>query len=155
MLLNFKIASGLFEQDRYLPLIQGAVNLVVSILLVQRIGVAGVYVGTLVSGILANLIRPGIIYRVCFDKKAWVYFRDSLKYIAVILAVGIVVLPIRHAVMKETTILTFAVMVVIITLLYNVVFLAVFHGTEEFVYLWEVVTARVPALKRISEGRSR
>ncbi len=155
MLLNFKIASGLFEQDRYLPLVQGAVNLIVSILLVQRIGVAGVYVGTLVSGILANLIRPGIIYRVCFDKKAWVYFRDSLKYIAVILAVGIVVLPIRHMVMQETTILTFAVMVVIITLLYNAVFLAVFHKTEEFAYLWKATAGRVPALRRFSEGRSR
>lgn len=155
VLLNFKIASGLFEQDRYLPLVQGAVNLIVSILLVQRIGVTGVYVGTLVSGVMANLIRPGIIYRVCFDKKAWVYFRDSLKYIAVILAVGIVVLPIRHMVMQETTILTFAVMVVIITLLYNVVFLAVFHRTEEFAYLWKAVTERVPALRRFSEGRSR
>ncbi|MDE7427793.1 MAG: polysaccharide biosynthesis protein, partial [Lachnospiraceae bacterium] len=139
----------------YLPLIQGAVNLVVSILLVQRIGVTGVYVGTLVSGILANLIRPGIIYRMCFERKAWVYFRDSLKYIVVILAVGIVVLPIKHMVMKETTILTFAVMVVIITLLYNVIFLAVFHRTEEFAYLWKVLAARVPVLKRISEGRSR
>ncbi|MDE6212300.1 MAG: polysaccharide biosynthesis protein [Lachnospiraceae bacterium] len=155
VLMNFKIASGVFEQDRYLPLIQGAVNLVVSILLVQRIGVTGVYVGTLVSGIMANLIRPGIIYRVCFEKKAWTYFGDSLKYIAVILAVGGVVLPIRHMIMRETTILTFAVMVVVITLLYNAVFLAVFHRTEEFIYLWEAVAARVPVLKRISEGRSR
>lgn len=81
VLLNFKIASGLFEQDRFLPLVQGAVNLVVSIALVQKIGVTGVYVGTLVSGILANLIRPGIIYRACFDKKAGAYFKDSLKYI--------------------------------------------------------------------------
>lgn len=153
VLLNFKIASGLFEQDRYLPLIQGAVNLIVSILLVQRIGVAGVYVGTLVSGIMANLIRPGIIYRVCFDKKAWAYFADSVKYIAVILAVGIVVLPIRHMVMQEITILTFAVMVVIITLLYNVVFLAVFHRTEEFSYLWSAVAGKLPALKKISAGK--
>ena len=150
VLLNFKIASGLFEQDRYLPLVQGALNLVVSILLVQRIGVTGVYVGTLVSGILANLIRPGIIYRVCFEKKAWAYFRDSLKYIAVILAVGVVVLPIRHMIMQETTILTFAVMVVIVSVLYNVVFLAVFHRTEEFSYLWDVAAARIPLLKRIS-----
>ena len=155
VLMNFKIASGVFEQDRYLPLIQGAVNLVVSILLVQRIGVTGVYVGTLVSGIMANLIRPGIIYRVCFEKKAWTYFGDSLKYIAVILAVGGVVLPIQHMIMRETTILTFAVMVVVITLFYNAVFLAVFHRTEEFIYLWEAVAARMPALKRISEGRSR
>ena len=146
VLLNFKIAAGLFEPDRYLPLVQGAVNLVVSILLVQRIGVTGVYVVTLVSG---------IIYRHCFEKKAWVYFRDSLKYIAVILAVGIVVLPIRHMVMKETTILTFAVMVVIITLLYNLVFLAVFHRTEEFAYLWKAVAERVTVLRRISERRPR
>ena len=139
VLLNFKIASGLFEQDRFLPLIQGAVNLVVSIGLVLKIGVTGVYVGTLVSGILANLIRPGIIYRVCFNKKAGVYFKDSLKYIIVILAVGAVITPIRHAVMGEVTILTFALMVIIITLFYNLVFLAVFHRTEEFSYLWNKV----------------
>ena len=148
VLLNFKIASGLFEQDRFLPLVQGAVNLVVSIVLVRKIGVTGVYVGTLVSGILANLIRPGIIYRVCFDKKTGVYFKDSLKYIAVIVAVGAVITPIRRAVMGETTIFTFAVMAVLITLLYNLVFLAVFHRTEEFSYLWDAVSARVPALKR-------
>lgn len=139
VLLNFKIASGLFEQDRFLPLIQGAVNLVVSIVLVIKIGVTGVYVGTLVSGIMANLIRPGIIYRVCFGKSAGAYFRDSLKYIGVILAVGAVITPIRHAVMGEVTILSFALMVILITLFYNLVFLTVFYRTEEFSYLWNAV----------------
>lgn len=153
VLLNFKIASGLFEQDRFLPLIQGAVNLVVSIVLVQKIGVTGVYVGTLISGIMANLIRPGIIYRVCFAKKAGTYFRDSLKYIGVILAVGVVITPIRRVVMGKVTILTFALMVLLVTLLYNLVFLAVFHRTEEFSYLWEAVAARVPALGKISAKR--
>lgn len=150
VLLNFKIASGLFEQDRFLPLIQGAVNLVVSIVLVMKIGVTGVYVGTLVSGILANLIRPGIIYRVCFDRKAGAYFKDSVKYIGVILAVGAAITPLRHVVMGEVTIFTFALMVVLITLLYNLVFLAVFHKAEEFSYLWDAVAARIPALGRIS-----
>lgn len=150
VLLNFKIASGLFEQDRFLPLIQGAVNLVVSVVLVMKIGVTGVYVGTLVSGILANLIRPGIIYRVCFDRKAGAYFKDSVKYIGVILAVGAAITPLRHVVMGEVTIFTFALMVVLITLLYNLVFLAVFHKAEEFSYLWDAAAARIPALGRIS-----
>lgn len=148
VLLNFKIASGLFEQDRFLPLVQGAVNLVVSIALVQKIGVTGVYVGTLVSGILANLIRPGIIYRACFDKKAGAYFKDSLKYIGVILAVGAVAAPIRHMIMGEVTIFTFALMVIVITLLYNLVFLAVFHRTEEFSYLWKAVAGRISVRKK-------
>lgn len=148
VLLNFKIASGLFEQDRYLPLIQGGVNLVVSIILVQKIGVAGVYVGTLVSGILANLIRPMIIYRVCFDRRPWSYFVDSCKYMAVILAVALVVIPVRHAVMGQVTVFTFAAMVLIITVLYNTVFLLMFHRTDEFAYLWNVVASKIPGLKR-------
>ena len=148
VLLNFKIASGLFEQDRFLPLVQGAVNLVVSIALVQKIGVTGVYVGTLVSGILANLIRPGIIYRACFDKKAGAYFKDSLKYIGVILAGGAVAAPIRHMIMGEVTIFTFALMVIVITLLYNLVFLAVFHRTEEFSYLWKAAAGRISVRKK-------
>lgn len=149
VLLNFKIASGLFEQDRYLPLVQGALNLVVSVLLVLKIGVTGVYVGTLVSGVLANLIRPGIIYRVSFDRKPWGYFKDSLKYAAVILAVGAVITPVRHLLMETVSIFSFALMVVVITLFYNLVFLAVFHRTEEFAYLWNVVSGKIPALGRL------
>lgn len=152
VLLNFKIASGLFEQDRYLPLVQGALNLVVSVALVLKIGVTGVYVGTLVSGVLANLIRPGIIYRVCFEKKPGAYFKDSLKYIGVILAVGAAVTPIRRLIMEEVTLWTFVFMILVITLIYNLVFLAVFHKTEEFAYLWDVIAARVPALAKISLG---
>ncbi len=148
VLLNFKIASGLFEQDRYLPLIQGGVNLAVSIVLVQKMGVAGVYVGTLVSGILANLVRPMIIYRVCFDRKAWSYFMDSGKYMAVILAVALVMVPVRHTLMGQVTIFTFAAMVLIITVLYNAVFLLAFHRTEEFAYLWNVMVSKIPGLKR-------
>lgn len=151
VLENFKIAAGVFEQDRYLPIVQGALNLVLSIVLVQKIGVAGVYVGTLVSGILANLIRPVIIYRVCFDRKAWSYFADSLRYIAVILAVTAVNIPIRHLVMGETNILTFAVMVVIISVIYNGVFFLVFHRTEEFAYLWEVAVRKLPALRKLEK----
>lgn len=148
VLLNFKIASGLFEQDRYLPLIQGGLNLVLSVVLVQKIGVAGVYVGTLASGLLANLIRPAIIYRVCFDRKAWPYFMDSLKYMAVIIAVALVMIPVRHTVMGQITILTFAAMALIVTVLYNAVFLLVFHRSDEFSYLWNVAAQKLPGLRR-------
>lgn len=148
VLYNFKIASGLFEQDRYLPLIQGGLNLVLSVILVRKIGVAGVYVGTLVSGFLANVIRPVIIYRVCFDRSARFYFVDSLKYMAVILIVAFGIIPIRQAVMGQVTIFTFGVMILLISVLYNGVFLLVFHRTEEFSYLWNVVAKRITGLRK-------
>ena len=65
VLTNYKTAAGVFEQDKYLPLVQGAVNLVISIVLVQKIGLVGIYIGTIVSGLIANITRPFIIYKVC------------------------------------------------------------------------------------------
>ena len=41
VLTNYKTAAGVFQQDKYLPIIQGAVNLVISIVLVQKIGLVG------------------------------------------------------------------------------------------------------------------
>ena len=55
VLLNYKIAAGAFEQDKYLALIQGGVNLVISIIGAKWIGLAGVYVGTVVSGIISGI----------------------------------------------------------------------------------------------------
>ena len=48
VLSNFKTAAGVFEQDKYLALIQGVVNLILSIVLVQKIGLVGIYIGTIV-----------------------------------------------------------------------------------------------------------
>ena len=45
-------ASGLFVKDRVRPLIEAVINLLVSIILVKRIGIAGVFVGTCVSQLL-------------------------------------------------------------------------------------------------------
>ncbi len=89
----------------------------------------------------------------CFDTKNWAYFWDSLKYMAVILAVGAAVTPIRHWLMSEVSILSFALMVIVITLLYNLVFLALFHRTEEFIYLWNAVAVRMPILGRFFRGK--
>lgn len=143
VLINFKIASGLFEQDRYLPLIQGIVNLVLSIIGVKWIGLAGIYVGTVVSGVMANLIRPVIIYRNSFSRSAWAYFGDSCKYIGTILGILVVLIPIRGLVLTQIHFFTFILMAVIISVLYNLVFFVIFRKTEEFAYLWGLVERKV------------
>lgn len=139
VLVNFKIAAGVFEQDKYLSLIQGGVNLVLSIIGIQYIGLAGVYVGTVVSGVMANLIQPVIVYRDCFGRSAWPYFGDSAKFIGVIAGVAAVLVPVKHLLMAQVNLVTFVVMVVIVTIVYNAVFVLFFRRTEEFGYLWTLV----------------
>ena len=145
VLLNFKIAAGIFEQDKFLPLIQGGINLLISIVGARYIGLAGVYIGTVVSGILANLIRPVIVYRDCFERSPWDYFKDSLKYIVAILIILALLVPINGILLKQVNILTFVLMAIIITIIYNLGFLLVFRKTKEFEYLWNILKQKLPA----------
>ena len=142
VLSNFKTAAGVFEQDKYLSILQGIVNLVLSIALVFKIGLAGVFIGTVVSGLIANITKPIIIYRVCFEKSAVSYFQESIKYLLVIGAALAVLIPLQNLLMPQVTIAKFALMIVIITVVFNGIFLIVFGRTEEFKYLYGMVKGR-------------
>lgn len=143
VLSNFKTAAGVFEQDKYLALIQGVVNLIISIVLVQKIGLIGVYIGTIVSGLIANITKPVIIYKVILNQPVKRYFLDSVKYLLVMIAVYGLLSVIRKAVMPEVTMLTFAVMFVIICVVFNGIFLGLFGRTEEFGYLFGIVKSKI------------
>ena len=143
VLSNFKTAAGVFEQDKYLPLVQGAVNLIISIVLVRKIGLVGVYIGTIVSGLLANFIRPVIIYRVCFERKTAGYFIDAVKYIAVIMLAAVCCIICRNIFLKNITIISFLVMAVIISVVFNSIFLLFFCRTNEFKYLYGIFKEKV------------
>ena len=143
VLSNYKTAAGVFEQDKFLPLVQGAVNLVLSIVLVQRIGLLGVYIGTIVSGLIANLIRPVIIYRTCFDRKANGYFYDALRYIGVSLLALVICAFAGNVVLSTVSLLRMIVMAVIVTVVYNGIFLLFFGRTFEFKYLYGILKTRL------------
>lgn len=143
VLSNYKTAAGVFEQDKYLALIQGAVNLVISIALVQKIGLTGIYIGTIISGLIANITKPFIIYKVCFHKNAAVYFWDSFKYIGVNIIALLLVIWIKRTVMTAVTIPLFGVMIILITLVFNGLFLLAFGRCEEFKYVWRLIRGKM------------
>lgn len=149
VLSNFKTAAGVFEQDKYLALIQGAVNLVISIVLVNRIGLTGIYIGTILSGLIANLTKPVIIYRVCFGMQVKEYFVDSLKYLGVQLLVLLAVMGSRTwmrehlAVCAEVSIPSFLLMVGWILVVFHLIFLLAFGRGQEMKYLLGLVRNRI------------
>ena len=141
-LMNYKTAAGVYEPDKYLSLIQGAVNLVVSIVLVIKIGLVGVYIGTVVSGLIANITKPFIVYKYCFHRSAKGYFIDSFKYILVMGLELAILIPIKTIVMRNITIVSFIIMFVIVCVIFNVVFLAFFGRTKEFRYIMDTVRSK-------------
>ena len=143
VLSNFKTAAGVFEQDKYLALIQGVVNLILSIVLVQKIGLVGIYIGTIVSGLIANITKPFIIYKVCFEKSVKTYFLDSVKYLAVLGGILMLLTGIKQFVMPQVTVLSFIVMFSVICVVFNGIFLLLFGRTQEFGYLWGIIKKKL------------
>lgn len=88
---TFKSAAGLYMQDVYKPYIEVVLNLVISLLLVQRFGILGVLLGTLITTLLvATWIEPMVLFRYEFGKKPWKYFEKYLKYALITLGTAVV-----------------------------------------------------------------
>ena len=142
VLSNFKTAAGVFEEDKWLAVVQGAANLVISIVLVQIIGLPGVYIGTILSGLIANIVRPVIIYRVCFEKKVGEYFIDTVKQLIIVSVIAVVLYFAKDMIMRENSIITFGIMATAVIMVYNVIYLGLFIRTNEVTYLWKLVKSK-------------
>ena len=67
--LVFRDATGTFFHDRWKPLAEGAVNIVLSIILVREIGVVGVIVATIMTNLLiCHIVEPYVIHKYAFGK---------------------------------------------------------------------------------------
>lgn len=72
---SFHDSLGLYWYDRYRTLAEAAINLIVSIVLARKIGIVGVFVGTLVSGLLTTFwIEPCILYHEGLHASVRTYF---------------------------------------------------------------------------------
>ena len=62
--ISFRDATGTFYYDRWKPLIEGSVNIVLSVFLVNRIGVVGVIAATILTNLLiCHIVEPYVLYR--------------------------------------------------------------------------------------------
>ena len=107
------------------------------------LGITGVYIGTIVSGLIANVTKPVIIYRTCFDRSAKSYFVDTCKYLASLIFVLVVCRFISTRILANLNIGTFLLMAIIITVIFNGVYLLLYGRTKEFKYLFGKVKEKL------------
>lgn len=88
----FKEAAGVYYEDRYVPIIESFLNIVVSIVLLQFFGLAGVVMGTTISGlVLWCYSYPKFVYKKLFKRSYCQYARETIGYMAVFAACATVV----------------------------------------------------------------
>lgn len=85
-----KSSAGLYDKDKWVPIIQSIINIVVSIILVHYLGLCGVFIGTIVSALFVMIVKPHIIYKYIFERKAWSYYVTFLKQLLIIFIAGFI-----------------------------------------------------------------
>ena len=87
---SFRTTSGLFEKAKIVPLIEVILNLVISIVLANFIGTAGVFLGTSIAKFLTFFwTDPVLLYDNLFEKKnIKKYFIKYFRYLFTTLMIG-------------------------------------------------------------------
>lgn len=136
-----KGAAGLYDDDKYIPIIQSVINLVVSLILVQKIGLVGVFIGTLISSVvLPCWYRPMLIYKKIFKVSPLEYFIKYLKYLIIVVINILITSTLINLTCSTLNIFTFIIMLLISVIVPNIVILLLFWRSEEFKYLLETAT---------------
>ena len=65
----------MFWYDRYKAIVEAVLNLVISIVLAQKLGVAGIFIGTFMSTVLTSIwIEPYVLYKYSFHRNPVRFF---------------------------------------------------------------------------------
>lgn len=133
----FRESLGVFWYDRYRPLVEAAINLVVSIILGTHIGTAGIFWGTAVSIVTTSLwMEPYILYRHCLRSSSAIYFMRYGMYASVTFFVWFGVDFLCRSVTGSPWIICIERMEISLIVI-NLAYLVLYHRMKEFQLLKE------------------
>lgn len=80
--LMFRSSTGTFYYDRWKPLIEGIINILLSISLVNTVGITGVIVATILTNLLINdVVEPYVVFKHSLQGKPTQYYLMNYGYI--------------------------------------------------------------------------
>ena len=133
----FKNTTGLFYYDRYSPVAEATINIILSILLVRRIGIAGVLLGTIIAAVFTNMwFEPYVVYKHLFEIPLKQYFKRYVIYGFVTFMTAFIVKKIVTGIYHDSWAGFLAMMASCILLTFSI-FILLFHRTDEFKYFYD------------------
>lgn len=132
---RFQEGSGQYQQDKYAAFLEAIINLVTSLVLVNYLGLAGVFIGTLISNITVIFwTKPYVVYKYVFGMSVWKYYRDYFKYLGVGLITLFISILCCGWVKESYTFSSLVLNSIINSIVVNIIYIIVFCRTDEFKY---------------------
>ncbi len=145
---NYRQTMGLFTQGKYRPIISAIENIIVSIFLVKKIGIAGILWGTVITRLTTNAwFDPYLIYKKGLGINPIKYFIDYFIKLIILLAnMGICLYISNYFVVTNT--LQWLLLGCVVFIVSNIIIFLYSFRTEEFKYLLSVIKNMKSIMKR-------
>lgn len=145
---TFKEASGIFYEDRYIPIVQSIMNIVFSIIFLHFFGLSGVFMGTIISYLLLHLYSyPKYVYNSIFSQNIGKYFIQFLKYLFSALIMGIISYVIVSYIAFNNIFLQIIINVIVSFAFVNLIIFMFFHNSTEYRYCLGLINKFVIKIK--------
>lgn len=152
-LWTFRSTLGLFTQGQYRPLIVSSLNIGLSIGLSYVWGITGVLAATAISRALVNLwYDPLVLHMDGFHKSVIPFYKGYIMRLMVLILITIGMIGLSKIIfINGVTWRKFFVMMCFVAIIPNIIFVTLFHKTEEFQYFQDLLTNRI--LKSICKNK--
>lgn len=138
---TMKSSAGLFDVDKYTPIFQSIINLVVSIVLVQKMGLIGVLIGTFISSIaIPSWQRPYLIYKYILKKSSKNYFIEFFKNIVILIICTVLALFINNLIIFNNLYIQFVVKGLITASIFGISVIVIYGKTDEYKYIINTIS---------------
>ncbi|MFZ3172011.1 MAG: hypothetical protein WA118_08535 [Carboxydocellales bacterium] len=136
---TFRDTTGLFKKAKHVPIIASVLNIVVSVILAKTIGIAGVFLGTVISRFCTYFwYDPYLIFNLVFHKQVKTYFFRYLLFGLLVIAAAFISDTIG-SIQQNNVIIELAIRGVLCLIIPNAIFLTVFRRSMEFNHLWNIM----------------
>lgn len=131
----FKEAAGIYYEDRYIPLLESVLNIVASLILLKYFGLAGIFMGTIISSLALYCISyPKYVYKKLFNRSYLNYTKETLGYLSIFLVLAVITYKISRLIVISNAFLSLIINCLIAVVIPNLVLLIIFWHTDNFKY---------------------
>lgn len=140
IVLLFKDAAGMWNEDLFKPYVSAVCNIVLNVSLVRISGIYGVLISTIIAfAVISFPWESMIVVRKILKSSAKKFYSSSLTYLLQALAITFVTFKLCERVTGEEGIIDFIVRVLICVFIPNVLYFVFNFKTDNFKYLLSIL----------------
>ena len=142
---SYTNGCGLFVKDKIRPLIEASINIIVSVIMVKEIGIAGVFIGTIISHLLTVSWRePYLLYKYEFKRSIAKYWVCYIKaFIGTVIFCSVYSLVFNLLDFKVTNFVIWLIKALCIFSLTNIIIVLIYHKDENYQFYKNLIKNRV------------